>query len=48
MKSILVYDTDAESIEKIAERNDMTTAEVVEMLMDYADDMKSDNGLEDW
>ena len=45
MTNITIYDTEAQALEQMAERNDMTVAELVEMLMEYADDMKSDNGL---
>lgn len=45
MKKILVYDTEEELIEKIAEDNDITAAEVVEMLIDYVDEMKRANNL---
>ena len=45
MTGILIYDTDAEAIEKIAYANDTTVAEVVEMLMEYAEEMKKTNNL---
>ena len=45
MTNIMVYDIEANEIEKIADINDTTTAEIVEMLMAYVDDMKVDNGL---
>lgn len=45
MTTIKVYDIEAEELEKIADANDTTIAEVVEMLMEYADEMKRDNGL---
>ena len=45
MMSITVYDIEAEQLEKIADANDTTVAEIVEMLMDYAEEMKKDNGL---
>ena len=44
MKNIVVYDFEADELEKIADANDTTVAEVVEMLMQYADEMKEDNG----
>ena len=44
MKSITVYDFEADELEKIADENDTTVAEVVELLMEYADQMKEDNG----
>lgn len=45
MTNIAVYDIEAEELEKIADTNDTTIAEVVEMLMEYANEMKRDNGL---
>ena len=45
MTNITVYDTEAEDIERIADDNDMTTAEVVEALINYVDDMKRDYNL---
>ena len=46
MTTITVYDIEAEELEKIADVNDTTIAEVVEMLMAYAEDMKKSNGLQ--
>ena len=45
MTKILVYDIEAEDLAKIADANDTTVAEVVEMLMAYAEEMKKDNKL---
>lgn len=45
MTKILVYDVDAEALDKIADANDTTVAEVVEMLMEYAEEMKKNNDL---
>ena len=45
MTKITVYDIEAEELEKIAEVNDTTVAEVVEMLMAYAEEMKRSNNL---
>lgn len=45
MTKITVYDIEAEELEKIADANDTTVAEIVEMLMAYAEEMKRDNGL---
>lgn len=42
MTNITVYDTEAEIIERIADENDCTTAEVIEALIEYVDDMKRD------
>ena len=45
MKTISVYDIEADAIEKISEDNDITECEIIEMLMEYAEQMKQDNGL---
>ena len=45
MTKVLVYDVEAEDLEKIADANDISVAEVVEMLMSYAEEMKKDNNL---
>lgn len=45
MTSIRVFDVEADKIEKIAYDNHLTAADIVEMLMDYVDEMKEDNGL---
>lgn len=45
MQPITIYDVEAEQLEKIADVNDTTIAEVVEMLMDYAEEMKRDYNL---
>ena len=45
MTKITVYDIEAEELEKIADVNNTTVAEVIEMLMDYAEEMKKDNEL---
>ena len=45
MQKILVYDIEAEELEKIADANDTTVAEIIEMLMEYAEEMKKDNNL---
>lgn len=44
MTKITVYDIEAEELERIADANDTTIAEVVGILMEYAEDMKKDNG----
>lgn len=46
MKTISVYDIEAKEIEKISEDNDIPECEVIEMLMEYAEQMKQDNGLQ--
>ena len=45
MTKILVYDIEASELEKIADANDTTIAEVVEMLMEYVEEMKRNNKL---
>lgn len=45
MTKVLIYDVEAEDLEKIADTNDISVAEVVEMLMAYAEEMKKDNNL---
>ena len=35
MTNIFVYDVDAEEINKIADDNELSVAEVIEMLMEY-------------
>ena len=45
MKTITVYDIEAEEIEMIADVNNTTVAEIIEMLMDYVEEMKKDNNL---
>lgn len=42
MKNLNVYDIEAEDIEKLAEENDVTIAEVVEALMDAVRDWDID------
>lgn len=46
MTKICVYDVDAEALEKMADGNNTTVAEIIEMFMEYAEDMKKDNGLQ--
>lgn len=45
MTKINVYDVEAERIEKIADANDTNAAEIIEMLMEYVDEMIRDNGM---
>ena len=45
MTKVTVYDIEAEELEKIADVNNTTVAEVVELLMAYAEEMRKDNGL---
>lgn len=44
MTEIKIYDTCAEKIEEIAEKNDSTVAEVVEALLEFEDEMKDNEG----
>jgi hypothetical protein len=44
MKSINIYDIEAERLEQLADINDMSTAELVELIMDYADDILEEYG----
>ena len=44
MKNIKVYDIEAEELEKIADANDTCVAEVVEALMQYAEEVKKEYG----
>lgn len=46
MKGLAVYDIEFDAIEKLAEDNDTTTAEIVEMLLCYVEDMKREFNLE--
>lgn len=45
MTNITVYDIEAEDLEKIADANDTNVAEIINMLMDYVEDMKREYGL---
>lgn len=45
MQNILIYNVEAEAIEKVCDANDMTEAEVIEMLCEYLDDMVRENNL---
>ena len=44
MTEIWVYDTEAETIQQICEKNDVTEAELIEELMDYIDELKAEHG----
>jgi len=39
MTNITVYDDTAEKLEEIAEKNDTTIAELIDMLIEYADEL---------
>ena len=45
MKHILVYDIESDELEAIADDNDMSVADIIEMLMDYVPEMKKINNL---
>jgi len=44
MTNISIYDVEADMLNRVAETNDATVAEVVEALCDYLDEVKADNG----
>lgn len=44
MTRISAYDIEAELIERIADENDTTTAEVIEALCEYLEEVKENNG----
>ena len=44
MQNISVYDIEAKRLEKIADKNDATTAEIIEQLCEYLPDVCSDMG----
>lgn len=46
MQNILCYDTDYEKIESLSDKYDLPTWEIIEMLLDYEEDMIKDNYLE--
>ena len=39
MRNILVYEDTAEKLEKIAEERDTTTAELIDLLMDFINEI---------
>ena len=45
MTTITVYDIEANELEKIADVNNTSVAEIIEMLMEYAEQMKNDHNL---
>ena len=45
MTNILVYDTDAEMLEDLAIKNDLTVAEIIELFTDKIEDIKAENHL---
>ena len=46
MQYILIYDTEAEKIDKVCEENNIAPAELIEMLMEFIDDAKVYNRLQ--
>lgn len=42
MTEIKVYETEAKTIERIAEANDMTSADIIEGLCEYMDELIAD------
>lgn len=46
MKTIRIYDCDAESIEKVCNDNDMSEHELMELLLEHLDEVKEDYDLE--
>lgn len=46
MKQVLVYDDSYDVLEEIAEANDLYTAEVVDMLLDFVEQMKAEYSLQ--
>ena len=45
MKTIRIYDYDAERIEEVCEANDMSEHELIELLLDYLNEVKEENNL---
>ena len=45
MTKIFIYDIEADELEKISDANDVSVADIVEMLMEYAEEMKKNNNL---
>ena len=47
MTNVAIYDVEAEVLEKVADVNNTTVAEVIEVLVnDYLEEAKADNGWE--
>ena len=46
MTKVWVYDVDAEQIDKICEKNDITSGYLIQLLLDHADDILEEEGLE--
>jgi hypothetical protein len=45
MQNILIYDYEADKLEKTADDNDISVAELMEMLIEFIDDCKEAYGL---
>ena len=45
MKSIMAYDIDSRLIERAAEKNDVTEAEIIEILCDYLNQAMEENNM---
>lgn len=43
MTNISIYDTDAQKLEKVAEDNDITVAEIIEQFMESLEEVKDWN-----
>ena len=46
MTNVNVYDIEAELLNKVADANDTTVAEIVEALCEYMEEVKQENGWE--
>lgn len=46
MTQVMIYDSSAEILEKMAEANDTTVAELVEMFLEFTEEVKDNNGLD--
>ena len=44
MQSISVYDIEADKLNRVADDNDTTVAEIIEQLCEYLSDIKESNG----
>jgi hypothetical protein len=45
MKRITIYDVEAEIINRVCDDNNISEAELIEMLMEHIDEVKQDNDL---
>ena len=45
MTNILIYDIEAEILEDLATKNDLTVADIIEMLSEKIEDIKAENDL---